>query len=232
MAHKAAYMIRSKSNIINTQSHLSENLSLTHRQDRFKLSKDDIRNYLERNDKCKLDSDNNDDENDKNDKIQDDDDEYKDVDDQKSEVSAICEKFGGRKKTLRGHKVKMSPKSKFSPYSNVKRIKIKKNLTKNDQEASLLPKSSEKFKVEKLFTNSSKVSSIVAAIENNIAKYDGAIGVDDKKEKKMVENAFHKLMNAKNRGETTPSPGPKKRRKRLGSNKPHGLKDLDDWLRK
>ena len=126
----------------------------------------------------------------------------------------------------------MSPKSKFSPYSNVKRIKIKKNLTKNDQEASLLPKSSEKFKVEKLFTNSSKVSSIVAAIENNIAKYDGAIGVDDKKEKKMVENAFHKLMNAKNRGETTPSPGPKKRRKRLGSNKPHGLKDLDDWLRK
>ena len=51
--------------------------------------------------------------------------------------------------------------------------------------------------MEKLATNSSKVSSIVEAFEENIAKHNSTIEIDDKKEKRKVENAFHKLMNAK-----------------------------------
>ena len=196
LAHKDTYEIRSKENKIDMQSHLPKNLSLARRQDRLKGNKDDIRHELETNDKNKLEKDSND-ENDKNDENNDFDDEINNVDDQKSEVSTICEKFGGKKKIVKRHQVKISPKSKFSPYSNVKRVKAIKKLPKNDQEVSLLSKSSEKFKLEKLATNSSKVSSIVAAFEDNIAKQNSTIEIDDKKEKRKVENAFHKLMNAK-----------------------------------
>ena len=83
---------------------------------------------METNDKNKSEKDNND-EKDTNDEINDFDDEINDVDDQKSEVSAICEKFRGKKKIVKRHQVKISPKSKFSPYSNVKRVKAIKKTT-------------------------------------------------------------------------------------------------------
>lgn len=88
--------------------------------------------------------------------------------------------------------------------------------------------------VRKTATNNSKVGKIIAALENNIEKGADVEGieVDEKKEKKKVENAFKKLMNANNRGDITPSPGSKKRRKRIGSLKSHGTMKLDDWLMK
>ena len=86
----------------------------------------------------------------------------------------------------------------------------------------------------KIDKKTNKVGNIIAAIENKIKKGADVKETynDEKKEKTMVENAFQKLMDASERGDTTPSPGLKKRRKRIGSLKSQGTMKLDEWLKK
>ena len=104
---------------------------------------------------------------------------------------------------------------------------------KSDQKVSENVITSEKMKIKNIAMNNSKVGNIVAAIESNIKKSAEIKGIDNDEKKVMnnVENAFQKLMNANNRGDTTPSPGIKKRRKRIGSLKPHGMMKIDEWMK-
>ena len=74
-----------------------------------------------------------------------------------------------------------------------------------------------------------RIKNMISAIEENV-KLNEADPNESEKGKNAVENAFTRLMNS-NGGENTPSPG-RKRMKRLTKVKPHGMKRLDDWLRK
>ena len=91
---------------------------------------------------------------------------------------------------------------------------------------------SEKNEMEKTAMNNSKVSKIVESFEKNIRDYEGDTGLGMRVEKCKVENAFKKLMNSNARGETTPSPGNRRKKKRLGSTKPLGMMNLDSWLKR
>ena len=235
LANENTYVIRSKTDKLDMQSHLQENLSTALKHNRLNGTKDDIRNKVEVNDVngCLMVKN---DEKDENEKSYDDENDDRDEIKGRTNVRAICDKFEGRKRMVKRNQIRLSPKSKSSPLLKVKRIKMMKrpsNTMKTDPKEPVNVISPENT-VRKTATNNSKVGKIIAALENNIEKGADVEGieVDEKKEKKKVENAFKKLMNANNRGDITPSPGSKKRRKRIGSLKSHGTMKLDDWLMK
>ena len=74
-----------------------------------------------------------------------------------------------------------------------------------------------------------KIKKMISAIEDNI-KLSEVDPIEGENGKKMVENAFTRLMST-NGGENSPSPG-RKRIKRLNKVKPHGLTRLDEWIRR
>ena len=75
--------------------------------------------------------------------------------------------------------------------------------------------------------NKGKIGQLIKSYEENIKlKEDDPIRSEIKKKK--LDNAFTKLLESKG-GDTTPSPG-RKKRKRLGKVKPHGVMKLDNWL--
>ena len=235
LANENTYVIRSKTDKLDMQSHLQENLSTALKHNGLNGTKDDIRNKVEVNDVngCLMVKN---DEKDENEKSYDDENDDRDEIKGRTNVRAICDKFEGRKRMVKRNQIRLSPKSKPSPLLKVKLIKMMKrpsNTMKTDPKEPVNVISPENT-VRKTATNNSKVGKIIAALENNIEKGADVEGieVDEKKEKKKVENAFKKLMNANNRGDTTPSPGIKKGRKRIGSLKSHGTMKLDDWLMK
>ena len=77
-----------------------------------------------------------------------------------------------------------------------------------------------------------KVSRLIETFEENIkTEQDKAVKIDVNVKKRKVENALAKLMLSGGKG--SPSPGKKKRRKRLLSTKSQGKSSLlEDWLRK
>ena len=76
----------------------------------------------------------------------------------------------------------------------------------------------------------SKVESIVEAFEKNTIVGESAPNMSETNSKKIVVNAFSKMMNSKEGG-ATPTSG-KKKAKRLEKVKPTGSKIIDRWILK
>ena len=106
----------------------------------------------------------------------------------------------------------------------MKIIKVIKTI-KND-------KNDHKLDHLKLKMSKGKVSNIIASFEENIKKAEGENKDEIGVKKDKVENAFKVFMNSSQRGEMTPSPGRRVKKKRLGSQKPLGSMKLDFWLKK
>ena len=113
-----------------------------------------------------------------------------------------------------------------SPKSGQKRVP--KIDTEDDKEDDKVDAKDDK----KLKTNMNKVSRIIETFEENIkTEKDKTIKIDVDIKKCKAENALAKLMLSG--GKSSPSPGKKKRRKRLISTRSHGKSSLlEDWLRK
>ena len=238
LANENTYKLRNETQKLDMQSPLQDKLSTTPKCDNTDIIDDDNHpnikveskdgrkpNLLIQNDENDEFIDLDDDENDNRDEI-------------KGNVSvrAICDKIEGGKRRVKRNQVRLSPKSKPSPLSKVKKMKKPKNISKpdrNDEKDSIdvVRLENNDRKIEK---KSNKVGDIIAAIENKIKKGADVKETynDEKKVKAKVENAFQKLMDVSIRGDTTPSPGIKKRRKRIGSLKSHGTMKLDEWLKK
>ena len=108
-------------------------------------------------------------------------------------------------------------------------MKKDKNDDKNDDEE---VDRDDKIDKSEIKVNKLKVSRIIEAFEDNIKmNKDEVINTDDKVNKRKVENAFSKLMLSGGKG--SPSPGKKKRKKRLVSNQSQGKSSLiENWMKK
>ena len=137
----------------------------------------------------------------------------------------------------------MSPRSEIKVSCRIKKSKHDRFWIKSPKSGrKILPKidtedDAEDDKVdakddEKSKINMNKVSRLIETFEENIkTEQDKAVKIDVNVKKCKVENALAKLMLSGGKG--SPSPGKKKRRKRLLSTKSQGKSSLlEDWLRK
>ena len=81
--------------------------------------------------------------------------------------------------------------------------------------------------------NKGKIANIIASFEENIEKKEADTNnsVAKAKEKVKIVNAFSKLMESSKGGIISPSPG-KKRKKKIGSEKPLRNESISSWLRR
>ena len=80
--------------------------------------------------------------------------------------------------------------------------------------------------------NKGKIANIIASFEENIEKKEADTNNSvAKEEKTKIVNAFSKLMESSKGGIISPSPG-KKRKKKIGSEKPLRNESISSWLRR
>ena len=139
------------------------------------------------------------------------------------------------KKSVKRGKVKISPKSKVNKLLISNRVKSciasPKVNKKDDNDVDDDDEIEKGDNLEKRMKVKNRISSIIGAFEENIQIEKDTPNKVDVDRKKVV-NAFKFMMDS-SRGDRTPSPGMKKKKKRL-NNKVNllGANRLERWLKK
>ena len=136
-------------------------------------------------------------------------------------------------------KIRSSPKVKRSPMVKSKYPTPKTGKILGRNKLKISPKN-QKMDEKKDFDgpikalNKGKISKIVASFEENIEKKEADTSnsvAKAKEEKTKIVNAFSKLMESSKGRIISPSPG-KKRKKKIGSEKPLRNESISSWLRR
>ena len=133
----------------------------------------------------------------------------------KVDVKSIIDQFGGQSRKIKRKEIRLSPKSKHSPLRSTKFEKARKLLKLGQSPSCKSPKLKSEAKIGNNLKlenaeirpqiEPNKVESIVSAFEENIKTNGSNPNKSEIETKKLMVNAFSKIMNSKGGG--TPHPG-------------------------
>ena len=137
----------------------------------------------------------------------------------KVDVKSIIDQFGGQSRKIKRKEIRLSPKSKHSPLRSTKFEKARKLLKLGQSPSCKSPKLKSEAKIGNNLKlenaeirpqiEPNKVESIVSAFEENIKTNGSNPNKSEIETKKLMVNAFSKMMNSKGGGH----PPPRVRRK-------------------